>query len=155
MAADRSRGGATARQNRLTVGFFDVNNVGVLVLGELEAAVLEHLWSQGPTDVKGVHRALGIVRGIKLNTVQSTMERLFRKDLLARDKVSHAYVYRAKLTREQLSTEVIGQVVEQLSQGQPNVMLSAFVSLAEREGDEALAQLEALIAERRRQGGDS
>ena len=128
----------------------------VLVLGELESAVLEHLWSQGAEDVKGVHRALGLSRGIKLNTVQSTMERLYRKGLLTRDKVSHAYVYRAGVTREQLSTRVIGEVVDQLAGGEPNVMLSAFVSLAEREGDDALAQLEALIAQRRmaNQGDD-
>ena len=122
----------------------------VLVLGELESAVLEHLWSQGAEDVKSVHRALGLRRGIKLNTVQSTMDRLFRKGLLAREKVSHAYVYRADVSREQLSTRVIGEVVDQLSGGQPNVMLSAFVSLAEQQGDDAMAQLEALIAQRRK-----
>ena len=127
----------------------------MLIVGELEAAVLEHLWSRGADSVKGVHQALGVRRGIKLNTVQSAMERLYRKELLAREKVSHAYVYRAGVTREQLSTRVIGEVVQQLSHGQPNVMLSAFVSLAEREGDDALAQLEALIAERRNHGGDS
>jgi predicted transcriptional regulator len=132
----------------------------VLVLGELESAVLEHLWSNGVEDVKAVHRALGIQRGIKLNTVQSTMERLFRKGLLGRDKVSHAYVYRAKVSREQLSTRVIGEVVQQLSGGESHVMLSAFVSLAERDGDEALAKLEALVAEkmaerRKTKGGDA
>ena len=139
----------------MTVGFYAVNNRDVLIVGELEAAVLEHLWSNGAENVKSVHRALGVRRGIKLNTVQSTMERLYRKDLLAREKVSHAYVYRAAVTREQLSTRVIGEVMDQLSHGQPNVMLSAFVSLAEREGDDALAQLEALIAERRNHAGDS
>ena len=121
----------------------------MLVLGDLETAVLEHLWSVGSADVKGVHRAIGKARGITLNTVQSTMERLFRKKLLERDKVSHAYVYRPVVTREELSTRVIGDVAEQLAGGEPSVMLSAFVSVAEREGDDALAQLEALIAERR------
>lgn len=121
----------------------------MLVLGDLETAVLQHLWAVGPLDVKGVHRAVGTARGITLNTVQSTLERLFRKELLERDKVSHAYVYRPVVTREELSTRVIGQVADQLAGGEPSVMLSAFVSVAEREGDDALAQLEALIAERR------
>jgi len=121
----------------------------VFVLGELESAVLEHLWARGAEGVKGVHQAIGLRRGIKLNTVQSTMERLFRKGLLGRDKVSHAYVYRTEVSREQLSTQVIGEVMEQLSGGESSVMLSAFVNLAEREGDEALAALEALIAQKR------
>jgi predicted transcriptional regulator len=125
----------------------------MLILGDLESCVLEHLWVAGALDVKAVHRAIGPPRGIKPNTVQSTMERLFRKGLLARDKVGHAYVYRPIVTREQLSTRIIGEVAEQLAGGEPNVMLSAFVSVAEKEGDDALAQLEAMIAERRRVAG--
>ncbi|MBN4059016.1 BlaI/MecI/CopY family transcriptional regulator [Endomicrobium sp. AH-315-J14] len=121
----------------------------MLVLGELEVLVLEHLWSRGPEHVKSVFAALGVRRGIKLNTVQSTMERLYRKNLLSREKVSHAFVYRAEVTREQLSTRVIGEAVDQLSHGQTNVMLSAFVSLAEKEGEQALVELEELIAKSR------
>ncbi len=127
------------------------------VIGELEGAVLERLWSHGPSDVKSMHRRLGAERGIKLNTVQSAMERLYRKGLLSREKVSHAYVYDTRVTREQLSAQVIGQVVEQLAGPEPSVMLSAFVSLAEQEGEEALARLEAMVAARRRhrqQGAD-
>ncbi len=121
-----------------------------LVVGELEAAVMEHLWQSGPVSVKAVHRALGTQRGIKLNTVQSTMDRLFRKGMLERDKVSHAFVYRPALSREELSTRVIGEFLETVAGGHTGVMLSAFVNLAEREGEEALAQLEALIQSKRR-----
>lgn len=123
-----------------------------LVVGELETAVMEHLWSRGPSSVKSVHRALGDQRGVKLNTIQSTMDRLFRKGMLEREKVSHAFVYSPAMSREQLSTQVIGDVLETLAGGQTGVMLNAFVNLAEREGDEALAQLEELIAKKR---GDS
>jgi predicted transcriptional regulator len=120
-----------------------------LVIGELESSVLEHLWRHGDGDVKAVHQAIGRRRGIKLNTVQSTMERLYRKGLLARDKVSHAYVYRADVSREELSTRLIVDALEPLAGGEPTVMLSALVDLAEQVGDEGLDQLEALIAQRR------
>src|SRR6266545_4001116 len=95
-------------------------------LGDLETAVLEHVWAAGPCDVKAVHRTLGSRRGITLNTVQSTMERLFRKGLLVREKVSHAYVYSPRHTRE------------------------AFVDLAARTDEANLDRLERLIAERRK-----
>jgi predicted transcriptional regulator len=122
------------------------------VVGALEMAVMEHLWRSGSASVKCVHRALGDRRGIKQNTVQSTMDRLFRKDLLEREKVSHAFVYRPAVSREELSTKVIGEVLETLAGGERGVMLSAFANLAQREGDEALAELEKLITEKRRGG---
>ncbi len=146
--------GSTLFKNRLTVGFFGGHNpleMG-LVVGQLETAVMEHLWRHGASSAKDVHRALGDRRGIKLNTIQSTMDRLFRKRMLQREKVSHAYVYTHAVSREELSTRVIGEVLETLAGGETGVMLTAFANLAEREGDEALVQLEELIAKKRRGG---
>ena len=124
-------------------------------LGELELAVLEELWSHGPLDTKAVHRAIGTRRGIGLNTVQSTLERLFRKQLLEREKVSHAYVYAPAVQREELMERLIEEVVETFSNGRTEPMLIAFVDLAAKVDDENLSRLEQLIAERRARAEDS
>jgi predicted transcriptional regulator len=121
-------------------------------LGELETAVLERLWADGPADVKSVHQAIGASRRITLNTVQSTMERLYRKRLLARDKVSHAYVYRPQVTRQDLVAAAVNEVIERLGQGRTAPVLSAFVDVAARAGSDSLARLEKLVAERRASG---
>jgi predicted transcriptional regulator len=119
-------------------------------LGDLELAVMDHVWSRGPSDVKACHRAIGARRGITHNTVQSTMERLFRKGLLERQKVSHAYVYQAALAREEYGARVAELVVSSVvGRAAPAAVLAAFVDLAERAGEESLARLERLIAERR------
>ena len=68
-------------------------------LGRLEQAVLEHLWRKGESDVIEAHRAVGKRRGITVNTVGSALERLYRKRLASRVKVSHAYRYSAALDR--------------------------------------------------------
>jgi predicted transcriptional regulator len=119
-------------------------------LGELETAVLEHLWVAGAADVKAVHRAIGAPRGITHNTVQSAMERLFRKGLLAREKVSHAYVYSPRQTREELGARVVQDVVARLLQGEAASVLEAFVDLAARTDSTNLDRLENLIAQRRK-----
>jgi predicted transcriptional regulator len=119
-------------------------------LGELETAVLEHVWKAGPSEVKAVHRTLGSRRKITLNTVQSTMERLFRKGLLAREKVSHAYVYSPRQTREELGARVVEEVVSRLLHGEAVPVLEAFVDLAARTDAENLDRLERLIAEKRK-----
>jgi predicted transcriptional regulator len=117
-------------------------------LGELETAVLEHVWDVGQADVKAAHQAIGTRRGITLNTVQSTMERLWRKGLLDRIKESHAYVYSARVTREELGGRIIRDVVSGILAGSTEPMLSAFVDLAARAGEEDLRRLEELVAKR-------
>ncbi len=118
-------------------------------LGELEVSVMQHVWAEGPADVKAVHRAVGVKRGISLHTVQSTMERLHRKGLLDREKVSHAYVYSARLSRDEYGSRAVEDVLSGLMEGASEPMMSAFVDFAARTGDEALARLERLIRERR------
>lgn len=111
---------------------------------------MDHLWSTGPQDVKACHQSIGRRRRITLNTVQSTMERLSRKGLLRRAKVSHAYVYEPVLTREaycaRLAQDVIASVVGAEA---PVTVLAAFVDLVERAGEESLARMERLIAAKR------
>jgi predicted transcriptional regulator len=118
-------------------------------LGDLELIVLEDGWAYAPTDAKGAHRRIGANRPITVNTVQSTLERLYRKGLLARDKVSHAYAYRPAVSRQELVGRLVESAVRRFMGDSPGAMLAALVDLALRTGDDQLAQFEALVAERR------
>ena len=118
-------------------------------LGKLEQQVMDLLWSGTPMDTKSVHAVIGKQRGISLNTVQSTLERLYRKELLARKKIGHAYVYRPRVERGDLIGRVIGEVVETLGAGESEAVLAAFTDLAERADEETLNRLEAMIRARR------
>ena len=60
-----------------------------MLLGELEKQVLEYLWKNQPADAKQVHSYFEKDRGGSLNTIQSTLERLFKKDLLSRLSLIH------------------------------------------------------------------
>ncbi len=111
---------------------------------------MNHLWSGGDGEAKAVHAVLGKRRGITLNTIQSTLKRLYEKGLLARDKVSHAHVYRARVGRDDFHRGLVGELVGDLMDRQADAVVSAFVDLAERAGPKQLARLEALVAERRR-----
>jgi predicted transcriptional regulator len=120
------------------------------LLGELETAVMNHLWADGDGEAKAVHRALGKRRGITLNTIQSTLKRLFEKELLVREKVSHAHVYRPNITRAEFHRDLLGELVGDLMADHGESLVSAFVDLAEGAGPEHLARLESLVQERRR-----
>lgn len=119
------------------------------LLGDLEIAVLEDLWAQPASDAKSVHARVGTARGISHNTVQSTLERLFRKRLLRREKISHAFVYTAALSRAQLLNQLVESAVRRVGGDASELVLSAFVDLAARADAEQLQRIEALIAQRR------
>ena len=117
-------------------------------LGDLELTVLMHLWSEGSGDAKAVHRVVGWPREITLNTIQSTLKRLNEKDLLSREKVSHAYVYAPRVSREDFHRRVLREVMEVVMNGEPDSMLAAFVDLTERAGHEHLERLERMVEAR-------
>ena len=117
-------------------------------LGDLELAVMEHLWSRRSADVKAVYRAIGHPRSITLNTIQSTLKRLLHKGLLVRTKVSHAHVYSARYSRDVFYRDVLHGVVEQLMAGRADAAVAAFVDFAEAAGVEQLTRLERLVNER-------
>lgn len=119
-----------------------------MFLGDLERAVIDHLWSAGPAEVKDVHRAVGRPRRITLNTVQTTLKRLYEKGLLTREKVSHAFVYAPALSRDEYRRRTLDQTISLLMRGEREAMVSAFVDLAERAGEGQLEELERKVAQR-------
>jgi predicted transcriptional regulator len=121
-------------------------------LGELELAVLEDVWGSGEASAKETHARLGVARGISLNTVQSTLERLARKGLLERSKRGHAYRYSARVSREELIADLVGGVVGRL-QGDAAASLMAFLDALDGLDDHDLAGLEAELRRRRQARG--
>jgi predicted transcriptional regulator len=122
----------------------------VLNLGPLEQSALEHIWKNKQASVIDVHRQIGEKAGISVNTIGSTLERLYRKNLLKREKVSHSYQYEAALTREDFLARQISETVGGMKELSQSGLLASFVDLiADTEDEETLNELEKLIAEKR------
>lgn len=121
-----------------------------LALGELERDVLDALWTEPALTPGEVHVRVGQARGISVNTVQSALKRLFEKGLLGREKVSHAYVYHALVSRAELQRQLLGEIDAQFSDQSSSTFLAAFLDLAEEQGEETMRRLEQMIAARLR-----
>ncbi|MBI3767910.1 MAG: BlaI/MecI/CopY family transcriptional regulator [Deltaproteobacteria bacterium] len=121
-------------------------------LGDLEHAVLEHVWRTGEADVTATHKTVGLRRGISANTVGSALERLYRKGLLTRRKVSHAYRYAPTLDRDAFvarrAVDAAGGVRALANAG----VLAAFVDLVGDTDEAALVRLERLLVQKRARG---
>lgn len=126
-----------------------------LRLGELETLVLNHLWEERELAAKEVHERLACDRDIALSTVQSTIERLCKKGLVDRTKVSHAFRYRPLVGRETVLQRLVGEVADRLGQAWTRPALSNFLDMAEQMDDAALDALERLIRQRKAQRGDA
>ena len=121
-----------------------------ITLGDLENALMHHLWEVGEADVKSVWRVVGRQRKVTHNTIQTTMDRLFKKGLLNREKVSHAFVYQPALTPAEFRAQTIRAVAESVSNADTE-MLAAFVDVAADVGGDTLKRLQDLIAAKRKE----
>lgn len=124
------------------------------VLGALELELLEHLWRANESDVTEAHSAIGKRRGITPNTIGSALERLFKKGLVARHKVSHAYRYQVRMQRDEFAARRVLAAAGGMKALAEAGLLSAFVDLVADVDEAALDRLEALIAEKRGERGD-
>jgi predicted transcriptional regulator len=120
-------------------------------LGVLERQVMSVVWSAGELNVREACELLG--SAVAYTTVMTTMDRLFKKRLLARRKVGRAFVYSAAATRDQLEGAVASELVQSLLQqhgGEPLPLLSSLVDAVSDRDRALLDELERLIHEKRR-----
>src|SRR5260221_11656176 len=83
-------------------------------LGTLERDVMDLAWEQPEITVRECCERLG--SGAAYTTVMTTMDRLFKKGLLARRKAGRAFVYRAVVTRQEMEGAVATELVPSLLQ---------------------------------------
>lgn len=121
-------------------------------LGSLERRVIEIVWAGGEVTVRDVHSRLD--GQVAYTTVMTTLDRLFRKGLLARTKRARAFVYSALATREELDEIVASDVVSGLLGGEDSRPLPFLSNLVDAVGDRdraLLDELERLVRTKRRQ----
>lgn len=114
-------------------------------LGELEKQVLEYFWLTPVADAKQVYGYFKKIRGGTLNTIQSTLDRLYKKGLLNREKVGHAYEYRAALQRHEFIARLIKETAQPFAARNGDNLLAAFISVSADLDKRSLDKLETLI----------
>ncbi len=108
---------------------------------------MELAWSRPALSAQETHAALQ-ARGITLSTVQSTLERLTRKGLLARHKSGRAFRYRAAVAREALIASLLRALSDELATGRLEPVLDGLATLLDELGTERAASLRARLGER-------
>lgn len=119
-------------------------------LGRLERQVMDIVWQHESVSVKHVHAE--IPRRVAYTTVMTTMDRLFKKGMLDRQRDGRAFRYRAAYTRSEMERVIAAGLLRALldAGGAARPMLSNLVDAIGEKDKTLLDELEQLVREKRR-----
>ena len=133
-------------------GFRRPREIASFALGKLEREVLEETWRLGEVSVRDVHRAFE--ERLAYTTIMTTLDRLFKKKLLARRKHSRAFLYSAVVSPDDLDRGIKEDVVDGLlghGAGQVEPVLACIVDTITERDRELLDELDRLVQEKERE----
>ena len=115
-------------------------------LGELERAVMDHLWSSGePQTVRQVHEALSAHRDLAYTTIMTVLQRLAKKNLVVQHRDDRAHRYAPMHGRDELVAGLMVDALDQVSDSGSRE--AALVHFVERVGADEAAALRRALAE--------
>lgn len=111
------------------------------IQGELQARIMTALWKIEQGTVEEVRQQLPPRQRGAYNTVQTVLNRLAERGLLARERRKNAFVYRPRLTEAQYLSQTIERT---LSSASPNARQVALAQLIDGLGDGEFSELRQL-----------
>jgi predicted transcriptional regulator len=120
-------------------------------LGPLEQRMLDTLWQRGSATVRDLVE--DTCSDLAYTTVMTTLDRLFKKNLLLRHPEGRAFRYRPRLTREELQRERAGEAFRQWLDASPasSLPLSYLVELVTEHDARLLDDLREAVEAKRRE----
>ena len=133
-------------------GFRRPREIACFALGKLERQVLEETWRLGEVSVRDVYRAFD--EKIAYTTLMTTLDRLFKKNLLERRKDGRAFLYAAAVSRDAFDRGIKEDVVDGLlGHGADEVepVLACIVDTISERDRELLDELDRLVQEKKKE----
>jgi predicted transcriptional regulator len=97
-------------------------------LGELETAVMRHVWGYGEDGCLAaeVYQVLDQESPLALTTVLTTLDRLYDKGIVRREREGKAYRYHAMVTEQELEQRIVEGVLNNLIARFPKAVATYF-----------------------------
>lgn len=133
-------------------GFRRPREIAGFALGKLERQVIEEIWRLGEVSVRDVHRAFD--ERVAYTTLMTTLDRLFKKNLLDRRKDGRAFLYSALVSREDFDRGIKADVIDGLlGYGADEVepVLACIVDTISDRDRELLDELDRLVQEKKKE----
>ena len=121
-------------------------------LTRLELEIMNVLWETGAANVQTVQQRLA--RDLAYTTVQTMLNILHRKGKVKRTLRDRAYFYKPSVTRSQVVSQTVSDMVERLFGGSAESLVMSLVETKHLTA-ERLARLNQLLEEFREEGDDN
>ena len=116
-------------------------------LGDLQLAIMRHLWRLEEASVNDVHRGLYEERGLAPTTIATMLRKMEEKGVVTHSTEGRKFIYRPTVTEKRARRSMVEQLTDRLFSGNVAELVSHL--LEEHEVDEVeLRQLQQLIEEK-------
>jgi BlaI family transcriptional regulator, penicillinase repressor len=117
---------------------------------DAELEVLRVLWQRGPSTVRQIHDVVDQHKARGYTTILKTVQIMTAKGLVVRDTSARSHVYRPRHTEDRTQRQLVRDLIDRAFGGSAaKLMLQVFGTKAASPRE--VAELQALLAERRRQ----
>jgi predicted transcriptional regulator len=121
-------------------------------LGPLEQRLLQDIWTRGHATVRELLEDGKL--SIAYTTVMTTLDRLYKKNLLTRVAEGRAFRYSPAVTQEEMQRAAAGHAIRQLLEsGSDALPLSYLVEAVTEHDIQLLDELQQLVEQKRRELG--
>ncbi len=131
--------------------FFRSGQQGFAQLGPLEHRLMQEIWARGNATVRELLRAGNL--SVAYTTVMTTLDRLYKKQLLTRVAEGRAFRYSPKVSQQEMQRAAAGQAIRQLleSGGVASLPLSYLVEAVSEHDARLLDELQRVVEQKRRE----
>jgi len=132
-------------------------------LGEVEQAVMDYLWTHGPSSSEGCREALASSRPMKDSTIRTVLRRLEEKGYLTHKIQGRTFIYKASDARQNVAVRAVKGIIDRFCGGSAEALVLGMVDnavlgrkqlerLARRIGEKQIAEKQIAGKDRRKEG---
>lgn len=111
---------------------------------DAELAILQVLWTQGPSTVRTVHEHLDRAHSTGYTTVLKLLQIMLEKGLVTRDESQRAHIYEAAVDESVTQRRLVDDLLDRAFKGSAHALVMRALS-AERVSADELDEIRALL----------
>ena len=108
----------------------NTKHVRLKSLGEVEQAVMDYIWSHGPTTAESCREALASARPMKDSTIRTVLRRLEEKGYLNHATEGRTFIYAASDARENVAVRAVKGIIDRFCGGSAEQLVLGMVDNA-------------------------
>ena len=123
-------------------------------LGEVEQAVMDYIWTHGPSAAESCREALASSRPMKDSTIRTVLRRLEEKGYLSHEIDGRTFIYKASDARESVAVRAVKGIIDRFCGGSAEQLVLGMVDNAVLDRKQ-LERLARKIAESEKEAAES